>query len=684
MRKTVLGIIVFLLGSFLQLQAQAPSTPNVLFILVDDLGYGDIGAFYQNLRRAQNDRSEPWLATPHLDQLAQSGVMLTEHYCGAPVCAPSRASLLTGLSQGHAAVRDNQFDKALPDNHTLGTVMQRAGYTTAAIGKWGLQGAGEGPDWPSHPLLRGFDYYLGYIRHRDGHEHYPVEAVYRAQAKVWENKTDIAPGLAKCYTGDLWTAAAKRWIMQETYRKERQPFFLYLAYDTPHAALELPTQAYPPGGGLNGGMQWLDTPGKMITTASGVPDSWVDPQYALATWDHDKNPATPEVPWPDTYVRYATVVSRIDQQVGDLLQLLEDLGIADNTLVVFTSDNGPSMESYLPKGFVENTPNFFNSFGPFDGIKRDVWEGGVRVPAIASWPGRIPADWQLKAPSAFNDWLPTLAQAAGLPAPAFSDGKTLLPLLTRQVTEEKRQVYVEYFQEGKTPSYAEFDPTHRGRQRGQMQMLRTGDTVAIRYNIQSAADDFEFYAIQQDPQQRHNLALTQDLKQQQETVKSAVLRMRRPDSTAARPYDAAFIPAVTPVGKGWKRARWRFTAGAFPWLPAANDLPAQQTGVAKSWSTIPLKQSGEGTIHVEGWIQVPADGEYTFTLTMQTPVLLKMHNSLLFNADYTFERGKKAVQSIGLSAGKHPYSLTFKKEKGLMIQPPQLEWQLAETTPGKE
>src|SRR5690606_38786264 len=141
----------------------------------------DVGAFWQNQREAKNDRSEPWQMTPALDALAAGGAMLTSHYTAAPVCAPSRASLLLGLSQGHANVRDNQFDKALEDNHTLGTVLQGAGYHTAAIGKWGLQGGGRdtpGPDWPAHPANRGFDYYLGYIRHSDGHEHYPKEGIY--------------------------------------------------------------------------------------------------------------------------------------------------------------------------------------------------------------------------------------------------------------------------------------------------------------------------------------------------------------------------------------------------------------------------------------------------------------------------------------------------------------------------
>jgi len=137
----------------------------------------------------------------------------------------------------------------------------------------------------------------------------------------------------------------------------------------------------------------------MINTASGKVDSWVHPDYANATWDDDNNPATPEVPWPDTYKRYATAVRRIDSEVGDLIQLFKDLKIDSNTLIVFTSDNGPSKESYLPKNFVPYNPDFFNSFGPFDGIKRDCWEGGLRVPTIAFWPQHIPAKTVVTTPS---------------------------------------------------------------------------------------------------------------------------------------------------------------------------------------------------------------------------------------------------------------------------------------------
>jgi len=331
-------------------EATAAPRPNIIFILTDDLGFGDVGVFFQNTRHSANVRSEPWHITPQIDRLAAGGVQLRDHYCPAPVCAPSRASLLLGVHQGHANVRDNQFDKALENNHTLASVLRAAGYATACIGKWGLQGKRDDtlPNrWPAHPLDRGFDSYFGYISHNDGHWHYPKED----GQILLDGATDVSTNFDLCYTTDLFTARAKKWIVGQHTARPRQPFFLYLAYDTPHAKLQLPPGPYPAGGGLRAGVQWLGTPGHMINSATGARDSFMHPDYAQATWDHDRDPATPEQPWPDVYKRYATDVRRIDNCVGDLMQLLKDLRIDDNTLVVFTSDNGPSKESYLKEDY---------------------------------------------------------------------------------------------------------------------------------------------------------------------------------------------------------------------------------------------------------------------------------------------------------------------------------------------
>lgn len=195
--NAIIFVSVFLCGRPANSQTNKPAAnkkPNIIFILTDDLGYGDVGVFFQNERKKQNVRSEPWTLTPQLDKMAGEGTRLTHHYTAAPVCAPSRASILSGLSQGHSTVRDNMFDKALEDNYTMANVLQKAGYNTAAIGKWGLQGGGEVRNikktieeeralWTGYPLKRGFDYYYGYVRHVDGHEHYPKKVFIGAPRK---------------------------------------------------------------------------------------------------------------------------------------------------------------------------------------------------------------------------------------------------------------------------------------------------------------------------------------------------------------------------------------------------------------------------------------------------------------------------------------------------------------------
>ncbi|MBU2905341.1 sulfatase-like hydrolase/transferase [Arenibacter algicola] len=633
--------------------------PNIIFILTDDLGYGDVGVFFQNQRQQINDRSEPWVLTPNLDKMASDGALMPHHYAAAPVCAPSRASLLSGLSQGHANVRNSQFDKALADNHTMGNVLQKLGYTTAAIGKWGLMGSNkwseDGDSWPAHPINRGFDYSYGYMRHRDGHEHYPKEGLYRGAKEVYENKNEVSNDLDKCYTGDLWTAVAKKWIVEQTKGKGgKQPFFMYLAFDTPHAVLELPTQAYPDGGGLNGGVQWTGKPGQMINTASGTIDSWVHPDYIYATYNHDNNEATPEVAWPNVYKRFATTTRRIDDQVGDILKLLSDLNIDQNTLVVFSSDNGPSIESYL-----DNEPyeaNFFNSFGPFDGIKRDVLEGGERIPTIAKWPARIKAGNIVNSPSISYDWLPTFTAAAGSPAPVNTDGVSLLPSLTRQGNQQQSLIYVEYTQGQHTPNYDEFAPNNRDRLRKEMQMMRIGDLVGLRYNIQNANDDFEIYNVISDTQQADNLAGNRDMRELQQTFKERVLQVRMPNLTAQRPYDNAAIAASSVDGLT-NGLSWKAYQRSAPWLPQLNTLPATAMGNATSLDLAGIKLKNGEVVLFEGYINIPVAGDYTFSLKSGSKGFLKIHEASVIDADYGYEAGTTREGNIRLKAGYHPIKI---------------------------
>ena len=589
--------------------------------------------------------------------MAAEGIRLTHHYCSAPVCAPSRASLLLGVHQGHANVRDNQFDKALEENHTLATMLKQAGYTTVAIGKWGLQGKPDPqpPVWPAHPHNRGFDDYFGYIRHVDGHEHYPKEGVYRGKKEVWDNRTEVSAVLDKCYTTDLFTARAKKWVVEHHSARPAQPFFMYLAFDTPHATLELPTQTYPAGGGLTGGLQWLGAPGHMINTASGTVDSWTHPDYANATWDDDHNPATPEKPWPDVYKRYATSVRRIDDAVSDLLQLLKDLKIDDNTLVVFTSDNGPSIESYLKE---QIQPTFFASYGPFDGIKRDCWEGGMRVPTIARWPGTIPAGRVCVVPSSFPDWMPTFAAAARIYAPARTDGVSLLPVLTGKGTQATPRVYIEYFEQGRTPKFEQFEAAHRNRLRRQMQALCIGDYVGVRYNVTAHRDNFEIYNAITDPKEAHDLGGQADFALLQQQFKDTVLRVRRPGGDVTRPYDAELVPSVAISAAMPGLIRREFN-GVFPWTPQFDAMEPTAKGVSTQPDLSGRSKDEKFGVFYSGFIEAPADGNYTFSLTTDSGALLRLHKATVIDADFGHAPGKEVSASILLKAGKHPIRLYY-------------------------
>ncbi|MEJ5995396.1 sulfatase-like hydrolase/transferase [Pedobacter sp. Du54] len=657
MMKRTLLLFVF---SMVALLTFGQKRPNIIFILTDDLGYGDIGVFYQNLRKSQNIRNHPFTQTPNLDKLANGGAMLMQHYAAAPVCAPSRASLFLGQNQGHANVRDNQFDKALENNYTMPGVLKKLGYQTALFGKWGLQGVGKDTSsWISHPLKRGFDYFYGYMRHADGHEHYPKEGIYRGKKEVWHNYNEVSKQLDKCYTADLWTASAKRWIIDKSKTNASQPFFAFISFDTPHAVLELPTQAYPKGKGLNGGLQWIGKAGKMINTATNLPDSYYHPDYANATYDDDQDPVTPEIQWPDVYKRYATSVRRIDDAVGDLMQVLKDLKIEENTLVVFTSDNGPSIESYLSTPF---KANFFGSFGPFDGIKRDCWEGGLRMPAIAYWKGHIAANKKIKAANAAYDWLPTFLDASGVKPPLSVDGVSILPSLIGKGKPAKSSVYVEYFVEGKSPNYDEFAIDHRKRIRNQMQVIRSGKYVGVRYDIKNQQDDFEIYDVVKDPGQRKNLATVMpDL---QTHMKNEVLQSRRVNSDAIRPYDNEFVPSITKSVK--PGIIWSAEKPKFGWLtlPSLGSIKKS----SPDFRTINKELLGEGTVTITGYIDVPKDGEYTFYSPSDQASFLRIHHIGVIDAAYI--TGKDNQGKVKLKAGLHPFTFSYAHSKKEVL----LEW----------
>jgi arylsulfatase A-like enzyme len=629
----------------------AAPQPNVIFILTDDLGYGDLGVLNQNARR---EAGLPAFQTPHLDTLAAQGALLSRHYAPAPVCAPSRASLLLGVHQGHANVRNNQFDKTLEDQPTLGSVMQRAGYATAAVGKWGVAGGkesgGSPQSSPAFPTRRGFDFFFGYLDHVAGHRHYPKESPVAAndpdgRNAVWEMDTEISSKLDRCYSTDLFAARAKKWIIDHHAAAPSQPFFLYLAFTAPHAALEVPTQAYPAGGGVNGGVQWTGTGGAAINTASGTIDSWIHPDYATQTG------------WSVANKRHATMVRRLDDAVGDLLKLLVDLGMDENSLVVFTSDNGPHNEGSYSK--VVQDPRFFRSYGPLDGIKRDTWEGGIRVPAIVRWPAGIPAGRISDHPSQFHDWMATFAEVAGIAVPARSDGTSLVPALTGAGVQRESLVYVEYAVNGKTPDYTDFLASHRQAVRNQQQVIYLKGYKGVRQDIASQATDFQVYDTLKDPQETTNLAGQAGIPTQQE-FKDAVLRVRRPESSAPRPYDAEGVPSLT-VAAVTPGVKWKAIEGEFPWVPSFAGLTPAAVGTAPRLDLAVRTREEQVGLEFQSYLKIPADGDFTFFLTTDTGAFLRIHQMQVLDGDRGYAAGRELSATVKLKAGLHPFTLGYRR-----------------------
>jgi arylsulfatase A-like enzyme len=626
------------------LHAQAPK-PNVIFVLVDDMGWGDLGIFHQNGRAGTQK-----FATPQLDAFANQGMQLRRHYCPAPVCAPSRASLLLGAHQGHANIRNIDFDKTLEDNHTLGTMMRGAGYATACIGKWGLQGPGVTAAQPSRPGLRGFDYFFGYISHISAHFHYPEQfgSTLDNQGQplaFLENTTNINSQLGKCYSTDVITARAKKWMIDHRTATPAQPFFLYLTYTAPHARLDVPTQAYPTGGGISGGLQWIGNPGNMINTASGTINSWIHPDYASAAG------------WTDSAKRYATMMRRVDDAMGDLLTTISDLGIDNNTLIVFTSDNGATDEAGIGGSYTFD-PRFFDSYGPFEGIKRDVYEGGSRVPALVRWPGTVPSGAIDQTPTQFQDWMATFAQVAGVPQPARADGVSLVPMLTGTGTQIKPEVYTEFYYTGTTPAYSQF-PNHGREARQQMQALYMNGYKGVRTNLTSHATDFRIYDTLNDPKESTNLVGQPGVPTQQQ-FKDRVLQMRRASTSNVRSYDTEQIPAITPpaVVNG---LAYRAYEMATPWTPDWSTQSSVASGTVTTPDTSVRTRAHDIGLHFSGYLQVPADGTYTFYLTTDTGAFVRIHDAQLLDADFGYTaNSEKSSGTIPLKAGYHPIRIDYR------------------------
>lgn len=470
--------LIIILSSLLLLschnEREQNAKPNIIYILADDLGYGDLGCYGQ-------DKIE----TPAIDRLAESGMMFTQHYSGSPVCAPSRCALLTGRHPGHGFIRANhewsergdvwsyramlqypglEGQYPLPEGTmTIGSILREAGYRTAVVGKWGLGAPGS----TGTPNKQGFDFFYGYNCQRLAHTYNPPH-LWKNDEKVYTGNDTVAPHSSlpdgadpydESSYDDFWLDAYSPDLMFNEIsgfisRNKDQPFFLYWATPIPH----LPLQA---------------------------PPEWVD--YYVKKFGDEKPYTGQKGYFPQRYphAAYAGMISYLDNRVGLMVQQLKDLGIYENTLIIFTSDNGPSYTGGTDS-------HWFNSAGIFsneDGrVKGYVYEGGIRVPMIASWPGMISPGSNSEHISAFWDVLPTLAEVGGGQKPDDTDGISFLPtLLGENHQQEHDYLYWEF-------------PSYNGQQ-----AVRMGKWKAIRKNIFDGNMALELYDLDEDPEESRNL-----------------------------------------------------------------------------------------------------------------------------------------------------------------------------------
>lgn len=453
----------------------ARDKPNIIYILADDLGYTEIGPYGQKL-----------IETPNLDRLAQNGMRFTQHYCGSPVSAPSRCVLMTGRHSGHAYIRGNHewaergdvwnFIKAEDDPNlegqypiadslkTLAEYLKTAGYRTGIIGKWGL-GA---PFSEGAPNRQGFDYFFGYNCQRQAHTYYPKH-LWRNEDKVLLDNSLVVPGTRLAPGADTLDPASYARFSQRYYspalfadeanrfieKNSGQPFFLYFASTLPHLALQAPKE-------------WVD---KYVAKFGDEKPYLGEQGYFPSRYPH---------------ATYAAMVSYLDDQVGQLIKKLKETGQYENTLIIFSSDNGYAYNAGCD-------PAWFNSFAPFAVTygrgKGFVHEGGIRVPMIASWPGKIKPGSETKLISCFYDILPTVCEAAGIPIPAETDGISFLPTLLG----EKKQPKHEYL-------YWDF-PEYNGQQ-----AVRMGPWKGLRLNMQKGNTILQLFNLDDDSKEINDIA----------------------------------------------------------------------------------------------------------------------------------------------------------------------------------
>jgi len=448
--------------------AEPARKPNIIFVLADDAGYADIGPFGQRI-----------IHTPTLDKLASEGMKLTRHYAGSPVCAPSRCVLITGKHPGHAFVRDNHeigtwysFQGQMPipaAEPSIAAALKSAGYATAAFGKWGLGGVGSSGD----PLQHGFDHFFGFNDQRHAHNYYPQylvddegKFILMGNTNVSEKEgLSIAPGadpndaasyanfIGRQYSPDLCNERALQFIRDH----KDQPFFLYYPTTVPHLALQVPEDSL------------AEYKGKLDDKPYTGGNGYLPHQYPHAA--------------------YAAMITRMDRDIGKMVQLVKDLGLEGDTIFIFTSDNG----AVFPLSGYD--PVYFKSNDGLRGYKQDIYEGGILEPLVVTWKGHIPAGSTSARVTGFEDWLPTLLALAGATdaVPKGVDGISFAPTLLGGHQPERPFLYREFHGEG-----------------GQ-QAVRVGDWKLIHRDLlatkqKPAAPTTELYNLGSDPAEKENVA----------------------------------------------------------------------------------------------------------------------------------------------------------------------------------
>ncbi len=448
LKSTAAGLAALSLAGTKCHQSSAVSKPNIIYMLADDLGYGDLSC-----------QGQTHFETPHIDQLAADGMRFTQHYAGSTVCAPSRSCLMTGLHTGHTPVRGNRGDKPegqhplRGDAMTIAEVLKRAGYATGAFGKWGLGFIGTEGD----PNKQGFDEFFGFNCQSLAHRYYPPYLWHNDQkvdlpGNDWTHKVTYAP--------DVIHQKALEFLEQH----QNEPFFLYLPCTIPHAELIAPEDEIL----QNFRRKFVEVP--FISTRKG------------AEYGENSSPSG-YASQSEPHATFAAMVTRLDRMVGEIMAKVKSLGLDENTIILFSSDNGPHKEGGAD-------PEFFKSHGPFKGIKRDLYEGGIRVPMMARWPGKIAPGSVTDHISAFWDVLPTAAEIANASYLPQNDGISFLPTLKGQGKQSNHQYL-----------YWEFHG------QGGKQAVRLGNWKGIRLNMANNPEaPIELYDLSADMGETNNIA----------------------------------------------------------------------------------------------------------------------------------------------------------------------------------